>query len=154
MLNESLFNNKSKNMNSIQLLKSKKPSNLYSIITWLFILCGGNFYMNYILPTNPQSKNKLIRKLWGGYAYKDPKTRYFYYRGQVFNDLHQTRLAIEDFKKVLQQNQRHIGALLFLVDLYLNAKMPSDAYPLIKKLQLNKLPSKITKAVNFWFPEQ
>ncbi len=32
----------------------------------LFTLIGGQFYLDWILITNPTSKNKLIRYLYGG----------------------------------------------------------------------------------------
>lgn len=35
-------------------------------LRWFFILCGGQFYLNWILPTNPMSKNRLINLMWGG----------------------------------------------------------------------------------------
>lgn len=35
------------------------------IIKWLFILSGAKFYLNWILPTNPSSKNPLIRYIYG-----------------------------------------------------------------------------------------
>ena len=79
-------------MNSIQLIKSKKTDALYGIMSYIFVLCGGNFYMNYILPTNPQSRNKLIRKLWGGYAFKDPAVRYYF--AYVYGTIHLIGLGI------------------------------------------------------------
>jgi len=100
----------------------------------------------YFLQQALKNLNQLIRVHY-------PKTKYFYYRGQVFNDLNQTKLAIEDYKKVLQQNPKHTGALLALADLYLQTKKISNAYQLIKELQIKKLPKEIKKAVNFWFPE-
>lgn len=51
-------------MNTIQLIKSKKSSFLYSIICWIFIIVGGNVYLNWILITNPKSKNPFIKKIW------------------------------------------------------------------------------------------
>lgn len=35
------------------------------VLSKFFILCGGRLYMNWILPTNPASKNPLIRKVFG-----------------------------------------------------------------------------------------
>lgn len=53
----------------------------YDIIKCIFIICGGRFYLNYILPTNPNSKNPIIKWLWGwakaDYSGKDYKGRYF-----------------------------------------------------------------------------
>ena len=51
-------------MYTLNLIRKKQPI-LDRIVSWIFILCGGNFYLNWILPTNPQSKNILIRKVWG-----------------------------------------------------------------------------------------
>ncbi len=38
----------------------------YGVLRWFFILCGGQFYLNWVLPTNPMSKNRLINLMWGG----------------------------------------------------------------------------------------
>ena len=47
-------------MNHLQLLKRKyKISN---ILDYLFIICGGKFYLDYLLPTNPTSKFIVWRK--------------------------------------------------------------------------------------------
>lgn len=35
-----------------------------NVWSWFFILCGGLFYMNWILLTNPTSKNPLIRLIY------------------------------------------------------------------------------------------
>lgn len=36
-------------------------------VYWVFLLIGSKFYLDWILPTNPMSKNKLIIRLfWGG----------------------------------------------------------------------------------------
>jgi hypothetical protein len=32
---------------------------------WLFVLCGGKFYLDWLLITNPTSKNPIFRFLWG-----------------------------------------------------------------------------------------
>lgn len=49
-------------------------------LPFLFILCGGKFYMDWILITNPMSKNPLIKLLFGwakyGYSGSDPVSRY------------------------------------------------------------------------------
>lgn len=55
----------------------QKKSGVYLILTWLFLFSGANFYMNWILPTNPQSKNKLIKWMWGGFKYSDPTIRLY-----------------------------------------------------------------------------
>ncbi len=60
-------------MKTINLIKSKP-----NIIDWIFILSGGHFYMNWILPTNQQSKNKLIKRLWGGKGWYNAHDRYKY----------------------------------------------------------------------------
>ena len=31
----------------------------YTLIDWLFVLCGGKFFFDWILPTNPSSKNPM-----------------------------------------------------------------------------------------------
>ena len=31
----------------------------YTLVDWLFVLCGGKFFFDWILPTNPSSKNIL-----------------------------------------------------------------------------------------------
>ena len=68
-------------MNTLRLIKSKKPSSTYNIISWIFILSGGKFYLDYLLPTNPTSKNKVIQFIfgWARFAYtgKEPIKRYF-----------------------------------------------------------------------------
>lgn len=35
------------------------------VLRWFFILCGGQLYLNWILLTNPTSKNPLIRAIYG-----------------------------------------------------------------------------------------
>ena len=52
-------------MNTLKLLKTNKPNTTISIITWIFVFCGGKFYLDYILITNPISNNILIRLLYG-----------------------------------------------------------------------------------------
>ena len=32
----------------------------------MFILCGAKFYLDYILPSNPSSKNPVFKLIWGG----------------------------------------------------------------------------------------
>lgn len=53
----------------------------YGVIRWFFILCGGQLYLNWILPTNPMSKNPLIKFLWGwmkmAYCGRDYNGRYW-----------------------------------------------------------------------------
>jgi hypothetical protein len=67
-------------MNTIQIIKSKKPCTLYAVISWLFILSGGKLYLDYILITNPISKNPLIKFIYGWsrevYSAKNYKRRY------------------------------------------------------------------------------
>jgi hypothetical protein len=36
-----------------------------NLIKWLFILSGAKLYMDWILPTNPSSKNPLIKFIYG-----------------------------------------------------------------------------------------
>lgn len=77
----------------------------YRIIRWFFILCGGKFYLNWILPTNPMSKNPLIILMWGGkkcnwwWKYNDRMTMCYVYGGihLVFAGLN---LAIGQFWSV------------------------------------------------------
>lgn len=38
----------------------------YQMLEWFFILSGTKFYLNWILPTNPASKNPLFKKFWTG----------------------------------------------------------------------------------------
>jgi len=68
-------------MNILQLVRSKKPSVTYNVISWIFILCGGKLYLDYILPTNPTSKNPLIKFLYGwakpSYPGREYKVRYW-----------------------------------------------------------------------------
>lgn len=56
--------------NNIESTTDRKPQQpLFAIpvvVRWFFIAIGGKFYMDWILPTNPTSKNKLIILLWGG----------------------------------------------------------------------------------------
>jgi hypothetical protein len=53
----------------------------YGVLRWFFILCGGQFYLNWILPTNPTSKNPVIKLLYGWmkalYTAKDVTNRYY-----------------------------------------------------------------------------
>lgn len=49
-------------MKTLKTLKSSKSFDL-KILDLIFILIGGKFYMDYLLITNPKSKNILIRKL-------------------------------------------------------------------------------------------
>ena len=49
-----------------------------AVIRWFFILCGGQLYMNWVLITNPTSKNPLIKFIYGwnkkaycGFNYKN-----------------------------------------------------------------------------------
>lgn len=51
-------------MHCINFIKSKSTSKVHNILRWIFILCGGHFYLNYILITNNKSKNPLIKFLW------------------------------------------------------------------------------------------
>lgn len=48
-------------------------------INLIFVWSGAKFYMNWILPTNPMSKNPVIKLLWGwtwlAYTAKSPKGR-------------------------------------------------------------------------------
>lgn len=52
-------------MNAIMILKTNKPYTLYGIINWFFVLCGGKFYLDYILIINPTSRNPIIKLLYG-----------------------------------------------------------------------------------------
>lgn len=49
-------------------------------IQYFFVLSGGQFYLKWILPTNPTSKNPIIKTLFGWakfiYTGKDVETRY------------------------------------------------------------------------------
>lgn len=36
----------------------------YKIVNFLFIITGGRFFLDWILPTNPASHNPLFRNLW------------------------------------------------------------------------------------------
>jgi len=51
-----------------------------TIVDWIFILIGAKFYMDYILPTNPASKNPLWRSLFKSmkesYGVSNIKSRY------------------------------------------------------------------------------
>lgn len=38
---------------------------LSQVIRWIFILCGAQFFMNWILLTNPTSKNPIIKFIYG-----------------------------------------------------------------------------------------
>ena len=40
--------------------------NFEKILYWSFVLCGGKFYLDWLLPTNYASKNPLINLLFGG----------------------------------------------------------------------------------------
>ena len=68
-------------MTTLQLIKSKKPCTLYFVISWLFLLSGGKIYLDYILITNPTSKNPLIKLIFGFmrkfYTANDVDARYF-----------------------------------------------------------------------------
>jgi len=97
----------------------------------------------YFLRQAFKNLNQLIRIY-------EPKARYFYYRGQVLREFNQPRLAAEDFKKVLQQNPRHYGAMLALIDFYLQQRQPHIAIQLIKKLQQHKLPLVYRQALQYW----
>lgn len=44
----------------------KTQKYIMKILHWLFVLSGGQFYLNWILPTNPSSKNPLINLIYGG----------------------------------------------------------------------------------------
>ena len=64
----------------------------------------------------------------------EPKSVYFYYRGQVLSSLRREKLAIEDFKKVLLARQRHWGAAFALVDLYLRTRQPHLAFEILDSM--------------------
>lgn len=49
-------------------MKTKRDFN--KILNYFFIFTGTKLYFNYILPTNPVSKNPLFKALWG---YKNNK---------------------------------------------------------------------------------
>jgi len=60
------------------------------LIKLLFILCGGKFYLDYILITNPTSKNILIKYIYGYFkdvftAFKYEQRYYFAY---IFITIH------------------------------------------------------------------
>jgi len=71
-------------MNNVMQVQTEKP-NIHSylqggVIRLVFLLCGGKFYLNWILVTNPTSKNPLIKLLYGwmksSYSAKDFRNRY------------------------------------------------------------------------------
>lgn len=97
----------------------------------------------YFLKQAIKYMNQLIR-------IHEPKVNYFYLRGQVLFELNQKRAAIEDFKKVLHQRPNHTGAILSLIELYLQTYKPSAINQLIGKLKQKKLPPKIKAAIEFW----
>ena len=90
---------------------------------------------------------KLINQLIRIY---EPKTKYFYFRGQILGELNQKRAAIEDFNKVLLQRPNHTSAILSLIELYLYTNNPAKVKQLIGKLKQKKLPPKIQAAIDFW----
>lgn len=58
-----------------------------TFIDLLFIICGGKFYLDYILPTNSQSKNPIVRIFSSLLEYDtDYKTRYI--SCYVFGGIH------------------------------------------------------------------
>ncbi len=83
---------------------------------------------DYFLRDALRQLNRLIRTV-------EPKKCYFYYRGQVLKTMHQTTLAIEDFKKVLEKDPKHWGAILKLIDLYIKNKQPHKSFELLQTHQ-------------------
>ncbi len=55
-------------MKTYQLINRRVDAS-QSVLDWIFIVCGGKFYLDWILPTNPVSRNPVIRFLWGWLAY-------------------------------------------------------------------------------------
>lgn len=83
---------------------------------------------DYFLRDALRQLNRLIRTV-------EPKKCYFYYRGQVLKTMHQTTLAIADFKIVLEKDPKHWGAILKLIDLYINNKQPHKSFNLLQTHQ-------------------
>jgi len=77
-------------MNTIRLLKTNKPYTLYGVINWLFVLCGGKLYLDYILITNPTSRNPIIKLLYGWMrkAYTASNYTNRYYQALVLGTVH------------------------------------------------------------------
>ena len=67
-------------MNAFKTLKTSNLHTRQGIINNIFILCGGKFYLDYLLLTNPTSKNPIIKLLFGwlkkSYVAKDYEGRY------------------------------------------------------------------------------
>ncbi len=62
------------------------------VVDWLFLLIGAKFFLDWILPTNPQSKNIIIRYCWGNA--KNPQNYNFggykirFYMTFVYSTIH------------------------------------------------------------------
>jgi len=67
-------------MNTLRILKTNNNLSFYSLLNWFFILSGTKFYLDYILITNPTSKNPIIRSLYrylqNPYSATDYKSRF------------------------------------------------------------------------------
>lgn len=109
-------------MDTIHLIKSRKPCNLYNVISWLFILCGGKIYLDYILITNPTSRNPLIKKLWGWmkdeYTAKRDNTRYI--NSYIWGGIHVVLLTVN----IIAGSMWSIGNIL------------ANVYPIIVQLYI------------------
>lgn len=53
-------------------------NSVMKIVHQLFVLCGGKFYLDYILLSNPTSKNPLINLLYGKWGQKKHKYNFKY----------------------------------------------------------------------------
>ena len=98
---------------------------------------------DYFLREALRQLNRLIRTV-------DPKKNYFYYRGQVLKSMDRSSLAIEDFKKVLEIDSEHWGAILKLLDLYFKNKQPHKSFELVKAVRKNTHPKILKDLFSFW----
>ena len=84
-------------MNTIRTLKTAKPYTLYGVINWLFVLCGGKLYLDWILITNPISRNPIIKLLYGwmrkAYTARDCNARY--HSAYIYGGIHLVFMIIQ-----------------------------------------------------------
>lgn len=125
-------------MYSKTLIKRKKKYFINRIINWIFVFSGTNFYMNWILPTNPQSKNPVIKFCWFGFKFKNAKNRF--YCGIIYLCIHISGAIISYNTKIMWTIENiFINLYPIIIQLYIGYK----CIKIMKGQYLNKKHRKI-----------